>query len=276
MIVCLPEALFEEETQSEGETAESGSEASEAEVEWQALLKGDADADTADTCKDDSGLHVTSYGGWVYQQGKRIGRIFKQDGGVVVNCYFHKPCCRKWVQLDDNLTRDGVMSWLRSAHAFSDSPTHLEALQIGCAFVPPVPPVPVPMVPAVPPPPARHPAPRGGRNVNKVDFGIWSVSIIRTDGVESRWGANCGKHRNCWESSSARCKRSIGFGPSTMPEEEARRRMKKWLLMGHGISGDLPDGKEQHFNVDPHSWTLEELEPEDELDTMALLIRDMA
>ena len=156
--------------------------------------------------------------------------------------------------------------------------THLEALQTGCAFVPPVPPVLVPLVPAVPPPPPRHPAPRGrgGRNVNKVDFGIWSVSIIRADGVEISWGANCGKHRNCWESAFARCKKSIGFGASSRPEEEARRRMKKWLLAGHDIGGDEPDGKEQHFNIDPHSWTLEELEPEDELDAMALLIRDGA
>ena len=51
--------------------------------------------------------------------------------------------------------------------------------------------------------------------------------------------------------------------------------MKKWLLAGHA-SSDEPDGKEQHFNIDPHSWTLEELEPEDELDAMALLIHNGA
>ena len=165
------------------------------------------------------------------------------------------------------------MSWCRCAHVIGDAPAHLEALQIGCAFVP----SPVPLVPAdLPASPARHQPHHVpcGRNGNKVDFGIWSVSIIRSDGVPTSWGANCGKHQHCWESSSARCRRSIVFGASR-PEEEARRRMKKWILAGHAIS-DEPDDKEQHFNIDPHSWTLEELEPEDELDAMALLIHNGA
>lgn len=275
MIVCLPKALFEDETQSEGETAESGSEASEAETTWRALVGADAHADAAESADVDasSGLHLTSYGGWVYHEGTRIGRIFAQGDGVVVNCYHkvHKPCCRKWVRLDESLTREGVLSWLRSAHAFSSSSTHLDALQIGISFAHPVPAVAVPLAapPPVPPVPAPHPAARGrGRNHNKIDFGPWSVSIIRTGGTESRWGANCNKHRNIWESASARCKRSIGFG-ANMPEEEARRRMKKWLLMGAGIAGHDADSKEQHFNVDPYSWSREELESEGELDRMA-------
>ena len=139
----LPKALFEILSESEDE-AGSEENASEAEVEWLALLTGDADADVVDASKDDSGLHLTSYGGWVYQHGKRIGRMFKQDCGVVVSCYHHKPFCRKCVQFDDNLTRDCVMSWLRCANVFGDAPSHLEVLQVGCAFVPPL----VPLVPA--------------------------------------------------------------------------------------------------------------------------------
>ena len=192
------------------------------------------------------------------------------------DCKRHKPSCRKWVTLDENLTQDGIMAWLRYSSSFENADTHLAALQSGQPFVEPRP-LPGPP-PVVPPPPEAHSAQRARRqlprNVNKVNFGIWSVSIVRDNGVESAWGANCGKHKNCWESATARCKRSIGFGGrSGRPAEEARCRMKKWLLAGHAIDTADECGKEKHMNIDPHGWSIDEIEPEAELDAMAEIIR---
>ena len=282
MTISLPKALFEidsKDADSEDEASESEV-VSEAEGEWRDWVKLDTAADAeeiAAAARNDAGLHLTSYGGLVFQYGKRIGRIFRENGGVAVTCYRHKPSCGQWVTLDENFTQDGIMAWLRCSSSFGNAAARLETLQIGRAFVEPCPQPehaqPAEVVPLLPP--AHREARRraGARNVNKVDFGIWSVSVVRVDGVESSWGANCGKHRNCWESSTSRCKRSMVFGASSRPEEEARRRMKKWLLAGHAIDTTEPDGKEQHFNIDPHGWSIDEIEPEDELDAMADVIR---
>ena len=62
-----------------------------------------------------------------------------------------------------------------------------------------------------------------------------------------------------------RCKKSLSFGGGKVAEVEARFRMKAWLLAGHSIP-DGPNGKNDHFEIDPMKLELPE---EAELDRRA-------
>jgi hypothetical protein len=96
-----------------------------------------------------------------------------------------------------------------------------------------------------------------------IPFGPWSISELWPGGVFSGYGANCYRHRNCWQNAS--CKRQFRFAGNT--PDETRCIAKQWLLMGLPIRCDLRNGKHQHMDAVARSAI--PILPEAELDRRA-------
>ena len=202
-------------------------------------------------------------------KGKIVGRILvntsSDDSPLVytVTCCQH-GCVHK-LEGGGNITRQSLLAWLQCSSEYADAAAHGMAL----ANIPsplslpaslPDPPMPVAASAGLPPPaPPAEP-----RSSNKLQFGPFTVSRVKSEGMWIAWGANCNRHIN-EAFPNVRCKRQLTFG-SRMPESEARVRMKQWLLAGWTIKPG-PCAKDEHFNVCPLSFDV--LEDEAELDRRA-------
>lgn len=120
----------------------------------------------------------------------------------------------------------------------------------------------VPQQAGAAPPVAAAPA---RRNVRSVDWHGWSIAPIKGGG----WGATCRQRTNSWDESGTACKKMINV--ASMSEDEARVRVKLWLLAGLEIPSDAPDGRQRHvFEVNARALALQ---PEAEVDALAARLR---
>ena len=203
---------------------------------------GDEDDD------DDKPLSTTRVGGYVFGDGKPLGRIVAcpvaddpRGQLVTVSCYLkaHGPGCCLDVRLEGGMTRASLVQWIRHSSAFKTKEAHVKALRAGKGFsMPAVVPSPEPAVPVpLPLPPRADPierargavAPAGSRQVSHggVAFSeLWSAG--RMTGVS----LTCRHHG---------CVRDLAFGKrDPMSPEEGRRRLLAWEAAGLGKS------EEQH------------------------------
>ena len=195
-----------------------------------------ADDDKADGDEDDAPLSTTRVGGYVYDNGKSLGRIVNcpvagdpRGQLVTVTCYLkaHGPHCSQQVRLEGGMTRASLVQWIRHSARFACAVDHGKALVAGEGFcIPAVPP------PAVPPPPGRQPA------------GSWQVGAVARPGSRQvthdglifteLWSAGrmTGVSRLCRHHG---CIRDLTFGKKhPMSYEEARRRLLAWEAAGAG------------------------------------------
>lgn len=101
-------------------------------------------------------------------------------------------------------------------------------------------------------------APRRPRLVRADAWGDFSIAPIYSRGLLSAYGAVCGKHVNDGETGVLKCKKQLPllYRGVLMPEDEARRRVKQWLLFGRVIHG--PNERTEHIRaVDPRALPLE-------------------
>ena len=216
---------------------------------------------------------AVEFGGWVFANGKRIGRIASAVGDpsssappmCFVACDKHGGSCGKLVHLNARLDRASCLRWLRAWRYFGDSASHTNALTPNQAFVDPDW---DPLVPDDVPAPALPrtlSAPVGPRGARAIPFGPWSISIVCPDGIASAWGGNCNDHQN-FNCLSKRCKTSLSWG-NRMTPDEARRRVKFWLLQGLEIQRLRP--LDEHLNTDFRTRDIAAIPPESELDRLA-------
>ena len=96
----------------------------------------------------------------------------------------------------------------------------------------------------------------------------WSLSAVCPGPTYAKvgWGANCLRHSNVDDGPNTRCQTSMRFGGRAgYTEEDCRRMMKKWLLLGNDIPEDDPNGRREHMAL--RSGLLCH-ETEEELDAM--------
>jgi hypothetical protein len=108
-------------------------------------------------------------------------------------------------------------------------------------------------------------APRESRSIRWGVLG-WTIAPIfrRSDGGLSHqigWGAVCGCHNDPTDAIRTQCKKQLVFGDSMHPDE-AKVRIKQWLLEGLLLGSDLPEGEEllkprtEHLKVNPRTLRL--------------------
>ena len=229
----------------------SGSESCDSDAqEWKAYMK------QRNVCSS-SVSDLMHFGGWVYYQGSRCGRITTKSGDAdelvyVVQCSVHDGCTLEVP--GSEITRSSLLAWLRQGCSCRNADEPTDALaELRCEH-------------SRQPPQVRA----DERLRNKIAFRPWSVSRIREGNRWIAWGANCNQHGNAHQP-HLRCKRSLQFhGRVGMPEAEARVRMKMWLLAGAKIL-DGPRSKDAHFDIDPVR-DFPVLEDEAELDRRAGLL----
>ena len=243
----------------DGDAASSGGE------EWQAVVDASLARAAAVSKDDDDGVvsgrraAAAEFGGWVFASGKRIGRISTTVGNpsssagamYFVACYKHGGSCGKLVHLNARLDRASCLRWVCSWRFYGDAASHTNALMPNETFVE------AGWAPLVPDDAPAPSLPRtlassvGPRFARAIPFGPWSISLVCPDGIFSAWGANCNDHQN-YNCLSKRCKTSLAWG-SRMSPDEARRRVKYWLLQGLQIDRPfgLP-GRKHRLAVDDH------------------------
>lgn len=81
------------------------------------------------------------------------------------------------------------------------------------------------------------------------------------------WGAICGGHLNHGDRHGAQCKKALMFsGRSGMTSDEARVRVKQWLLEGLLIDEADRWARRTHVAINPRSFALMD---EDRVDRLA-------
>ena len=115
---------------------------------------------------------------------------------------------------------------------------------------PPPPPPPVADVVAPAPPPLP-------RNVRGIPWGDWSLAPISRGGVLCAYGATCRNHSNGpGDATVCKISRTLAHRGRVMSEDEARVRMKLWLLAGRDIDPGQPNQRQLHLDIDPRSLPL--------------------
>ncbi len=127
----------------------------------------------------------------------------------------------------------------------------------------PSPPLPLPAPPEVPP--AAIAAPRQARSVPWGPAAFkWTIAEV-WDNKKNKvlgWGAQCGCHTDVDDVNNTICKKQLRMC-DIMPPQEARTRIKLWLLAGCDIDRNLPHGRLEHRAVNPRELVLED-DPEEE------------
>lgn len=104
--------------------------------------------------------------------------------------------------------------------------------------------------------------PRARRGERSGAFGPWAIAPIfsnRAGGEPEQigWGATCRQHSDPGDPPHRWCKKQLIFG-KTMCPQEARCRIKQWLLAGRGIGCFSAQPRTEHLAINPRSLPLQD------------------